>query len=242
MTAGDQQLAAGGHEFLQRRKMLVDRCDRYVGPASDVAPRGAEDSLLSMQGEGRFGNAPPGLLYVGSAAIHAVASGTQVPMGLGVQFIHTVYPINLQAQIGQDFYHTRRLERCFASEQAGLAADRKRVSDRDRCATLSPAAAAEDAEQEVRSGKAAEAGRQRSASGRAIHRLEERPKGSDAARVAVTSSRPSGWICCLRRPRATVRPGGGQHVALPGSFGFSVAIRARRPAGTSSPQRGFTGQ
>jgi DnaK suppressor protein len=49
-----------------------------------------------------------------------------------------------------------RLERRLAREEADLIAHRSRVSGRDPCAVLSPAAATEDAEQEVRAGQARE--------------------------------------------------------------------------------------
>jgi DnaK suppressor protein len=70
-----------------------------------------------------------------------------------------------------------RLERRLARETADLATHRRRVSERDPCAILSPAAAAEDVEQEARSARAAEAARQLSAVVQAIRRLEESPDG-----------------------------------------------------------------
>jgi DnaK suppressor protein len=66
-----------------------------------------------------------------------------------------------------------RLERRLARETTDLGTHRKRVSERDPCAILSPAAAAEDAEQEARSARAVEAARQLSAVESAIRRLEE---------------------------------------------------------------------
>jgi RNA polymerase-binding transcription factor DksA len=52
---------------------------------------------------------------------------------------------------------------------------RQRVSQRDPCAIFSPAAATEDAEQEVRSRMAAEAEGELAAVDRALRRLEEAP-------------------------------------------------------------------
>lgn len=53
-----------------------------------------------------------------------------------------------------------RLERRLAREEADLTTHRERVSERDPCAVLSPAAASEDAQQENRSGQARETSRQ----------------------------------------------------------------------------------
>jgi RNA polymerase-binding transcription factor DksA len=58
-----------------------------------------------------------------------------------------------------------RLERRLAREEADLATHRKRVSERDPCAVLSPSAATQDAEQEVRSRQARETRQQ-------IHQVE----------------------------------------------------------------------
>jgi DnaK suppressor protein len=63
----------------------------------------------------------------------------------------------------------RRLER----ETADLAALRQRVSERDPCAILGPAAASEDAEREVRARRAEETDRQRREIDRALTRLED---------------------------------------------------------------------
>jgi RNA polymerase-binding transcription factor DksA len=65
----------------------------------------------------------------------------------------------------------RRLER-YGSD---LATHRQRVAQRDPCAILSPAAATEDAEQEVRSRMAAEAESDLAAVDWALRRLEEAP-------------------------------------------------------------------
>jgi DnaK suppressor protein len=65
----------------------------------------------------------------------------------------------------------RRLER----HGSDLATHRQRVAQRDPCAILSPAAATEDAEQEVRSRMAAEAESELAAVDRALRRLEEAP-------------------------------------------------------------------
>jgi DnaK suppressor protein len=69
-----------------------------------------------------------------------------------------------------------RLERRLAREKIDLATHRKRVSERDPCAIFSPTAASEDAEQEIRAGRAAEAERQLAAVERAIRRLGEAPE------------------------------------------------------------------
>ncbi len=53
-----------------------------------------------------------------------------------------------------------RLERRLAREEADLTTHRKRVSERGPCAVLSPAAASEDAQQEIRSEQARETTRQ----------------------------------------------------------------------------------
>lgn len=53
-----------------------------------------------------------------------------------------------------------RLERRLSRDEADLTTHRKRVSERDPCAVLSPAAASEDARQEIRSEQAREAARQ----------------------------------------------------------------------------------
>jgi RNA polymerase-binding transcription factor DksA len=59
-----------------------------------------------------------------------------------------------------------RLERRLARQDADSAAHRKRVSERDPCAILSPAAAAEDAQQEARL-------QQRSGTERDLQRIDE---------------------------------------------------------------------
>jgi DnaK suppressor protein len=69
-----------------------------------------------------------------------------------------------------------RIERRLAREKADLSTHRKRVSERDPCAVLSPTAAIEDFEQELRSGRAAETERQLAAVERAIRRLGEAPE------------------------------------------------------------------
>lgn len=53
-----------------------------------------------------------------------------------------------------------RLERRLSRDEADLTTHRKRVSERDPCAVLSPAAASEDARQEIRSEQARETTRQ----------------------------------------------------------------------------------
>jgi RNA polymerase-binding transcription factor DksA len=65
----------------------------------------------------------------------------------------------------------RRLER----HGSDLATHRQRVAQRDPCAILSPTAATEDAEQEVRSRMAAEVESALAAVDRALRRLEEAP-------------------------------------------------------------------
>lgn len=65
----------------------------------------------------------------------------------------------------------RRLER----EEADLTAHRKRVSDRDPCAILSPDAATEDARQEIRSEQAGETTRQLREVERGLQRLRTDP-------------------------------------------------------------------
>jgi RNA polymerase-binding transcription factor DksA len=69
-----------------------------------------------------------------------------------------------------------RLERRLAREEADLAVHRKRVSERDPCAVLSPGAATEDAEQEVRSRQARETSRQLRQSEHALQRLLADPE------------------------------------------------------------------
>jgi DnaK suppressor protein len=100
-----------------------------------------------------------------------------------------------------------RLERRLARETTDLGTHRMRVSERDPCAILSPAAAAEDAEQEARSARAAEAARQRSAVESAIRRLEEAPEGFGRCRRcgdAISAERldllPHATVCerCAR--------------------------------------------
>ncbi|HUE96849.1 MAG TPA: TraR/DksA C4-type zinc finger protein [Longimicrobiaceae bacterium] len=53
-----------------------------------------------------------------------------------------------------------RLERRLEREEADLTTHRQRVSERDPCAVFSPAAASEDARQEIRSEQARETTRQ----------------------------------------------------------------------------------
>jgi RNA polymerase-binding transcription factor DksA len=68
-----------------------------------------------------------------------------------------------------------RLKRRLTRYRSDLAMHRQRVSQRDPCAIFSPAAATEDAEQEVRSRMAAEAEGELAAVDRALRRLEEAP-------------------------------------------------------------------
>jgi DnaK suppressor protein len=68
-----------------------------------------------------------------------------------------------------------RLARRVARHDSDRATHRQRVAQRDPCAILSPAAATEDAEQEVRSRMAAEAESELAAVDRALRRLEEAP-------------------------------------------------------------------
>jgi RNA polymerase-binding transcription factor DksA len=69
-----------------------------------------------------------------------------------------------------------RLERRLAREEADLATHRARVSERDPCAVLSPGAATEDAEQEVRSRRSRETGDQLRQVEHALQRLLTEPE------------------------------------------------------------------
>jgi DnaK suppressor protein len=69
-----------------------------------------------------------------------------------------------------------RLARRLAREEADLSAHRNRVSERDPCAILSPGAATEDAEQEVRSRQARETGFRIHEVDQALHRLLTEPE------------------------------------------------------------------
>jgi DnaK suppressor protein len=70
-----------------------------------------------------------------------------------------------------------RLERRLAREESDLTAHLKRVSERDPCAVLSPAAATEDARQEVRSEQAREISRQLREVEHSLLRLLTEPDG-----------------------------------------------------------------
>lgn len=67
------------------------------------------------------------------------------------------------------------LERRLTRETVDLTSHLKRVSERAPCAVLSPAAAAEDARQEIRSGRAREASRQLQEIEQGLRRLCEEP-------------------------------------------------------------------
>lgn len=69
-----------------------------------------------------------------------------------------------------------RLERRLVREETDLAAHRDRVANRDPCASLSPSAVTEDAEQEVRSRQAREIGRQIQEVDQALQRLIAEPE------------------------------------------------------------------
>jgi len=69
-----------------------------------------------------------------------------------------------------------RIERRLAREEMDLATHRARVSEREPCAVLSPAAATEDAEQEVRSGRARETSDQIRQVEHALQRLLTEPE------------------------------------------------------------------
>jgi len=69
-----------------------------------------------------------------------------------------------------------RLERRRAREEMDLATHRTRVSERDPCAVLSPAAATEDAEQEVRTRRARDTSDQIRQVEHALQRLLTEPE------------------------------------------------------------------
>jgi RNA polymerase-binding transcription factor DksA len=68
-----------------------------------------------------------------------------------------------------------RLERRLAREEADLTAHRGRVAERDPCAVFSPAAATEDAQQEVRTRRARETSDQIRQVEHALQRLLTEP-------------------------------------------------------------------
>jgi|GEM_PF-3578895 len=80
---------------------------------------------------------------------------------------------HLRARLESD---RSRLERRLAREEMELARLRARVSERDPCAVLGPGAAAEDAEQEVRSWQAREVSRQINEVENALQRLLTEPE------------------------------------------------------------------
>jgi RNA polymerase-binding transcription factor DksA len=70
-----------------------------------------------------------------------------------------------------------RLQNRLAREESDLTAHRGRVSERDPCAVLSPAAATEDAQQEIRSTQALETTRRLREVEHALQRLLTDPDG-----------------------------------------------------------------